>query len=256
MYIMNYAQSTAFMNIEILKKLGMSDKIAEIYQVLLSLGPSSVRSLAEVSGLNRGSAYDALKWLEERGLVTFYHKDTKQFFVAEHPDQLLALVREKKTAAEIVERELEKALPELLALHHTGGERPVARYVSSDELNSILEDVLYTCEESEEKMYRIYSAEGVREFLYEQFPTFSDARVAKGIAVRAIAIGDGGELRGLDERKWLSSRENLSTYIIIYPGKTAYISLDRKKQPIGVVIENEGIYRTERQVFDSLWEKI
>ncbi len=244
------------MNIEIFKKLGMSDKIAQIYQSLLSLGPSSVRSLAQESGLNRGSVYDALKWLEDKGLVSFYHKDTKQFFVAEHPDRLLFLVQEQKQEAERSEKELAKMIPELVALHHTGGDRPVARYVPAGELNSILEDVLFTCEHSEEKMYRIYSAEGVKEFLYEQFPTFSDARIAKGISVRAIAIGEGGELRGLDQRKKLSSSEELSTYIIIYPGKTAFVSLDRKKQPLGVVIENEGIFRTEKAVFDSLWDKI
>ncbi len=244
------------MNTEIFKKLGMSDKIAQIYQSLLSLGPSSVRSIALHSGLNRGSTYDALKWLEEHGLVTFYHKDTKQYFVAEHPDHLMSLVREQKQVAERAEKELEKMIPELAALHHKGGDRPVARYVPAGELNSILEDVLTTCEQSEDKMYRIYSAEGVKEFLYEQFPTFSDARIAKGISVRAIAIGERGELRGLDQRKQLPSSEELSTYIIIYPGKTAFISIDAKKQPVGVVIENEGIYRTEKSVFDSLWEKI
>ena len=244
------------MNIEIFKKLGMSDKVAQIYQSLLSLGPSSVRSLAEHSGLNRGSTYDALKWLEDHGLVTFYHKDTKQYFVAEHPDRLLSLVREKKVENERLEREVERSMPEFMALHHKGGERPVAHYVSARELNTILEDVLATCEHSEEKMYRIYSTESVREFLYEEFPTFSDARIAKGISVRVIAIGDGGQLRGLDQRKWLVSSEPMSTYIIIYPGKTAYISLDAKKQPVGVVIQNDGIYQTEKHIFDTLWNTI
>ena len=244
------------MNTEIFKKLGMSDKVAQIYQSLLSLGPSSVRSLADHSGLNRGSTYDALKWLEEHGLVTFYHKDTKQFFVAEHPDRLLSLVREQKFETERLEREIERSLPEFMALHHKGGERPVAQYVSARELNTILEDVLATCEHSEEKMYRIYSTESVREFLYEEFPTFSDARISKGISVRVIAIGDGGQLRGLDQRKWLASSEHMSTYIIIYPGKTAYISLDAKKQPVGVVIQNDGIYQTEKHIFDTLWNTI
>ncbi len=244
------------MNTEIFKKLGMSDKVAQIYQSLLSLGPSSVRSLADYSGLNRGSTYDALKWLEEHGLVTFYHKDTKQFFVAEHPDRLLSLVREKKVENERLEREIERSLPEYMALHHKGGERPVAQYISARELNTILEDVLSTCEHSEEKTYRIYSTESVREFLYEEFPTFSDVRIAKGIRVRAIAIGSGGELRGLDQRKWLPSEEHMSTYIIIYPGKTAYISLDAKKQPVAVVIQNDGIYQTEKHIFDTLWNPI
>ena len=105
----------------------------------------------------------------------------------------------------------------------------------------------------------------MREELYNDFPTFSDVRIAKGIKVKAIAIGKGGKLRGLDERKWLDNTPQppceggLSmspTYIIIYPGKTAYISLDAKKELVGVVIENEGIYQTQKVIFDNLWRVI
>ena len=116
--------------------------------------------------------------------------------------------------------------------------------------------MLRVCEASEEKTYRIYSTEGVREYLYRDFPTFSDVRVAKNIGVRVIAIGDGGALRGLDERKWLPMKNNTPTYIIIYPGKTAYVSLDAKNEPVGVVIENDGVYETQKGIFEALWTKL
>jgi hypothetical protein len=89
--------------------------------------------------------------------------------------------------------------------------------------------------------------------LYDQFPTFSDVRVAKGIRVQAIALGDGGELRGLDERKWLKKDLVTPTYMILYPGKTASISLDAKGDPMGVVIENEGVYEMQRTIFEEIW---
>ena len=105
-------------------------------------------------------------------------------------------------------------------------------------------------------MYRIYSAEEIREYLYDSFDTFSDVRIAKGIGVKVIAIGAGGELRGLDERKWLKTKSGTNTYIIIYPGKTAYISLNAKKEPIGVVIENDGVFETQKIIFDNLWKTL
>lgn len=244
------------MDIHILKKLGFSDKSAKIYLALLQLGPSSVRNLAEFCDLNRGTTYDALKWLQEQGVVNFYKKDSKQHFVAEHPEKLHKMVEFYRDELDSVDRELEKVIPELQALHDKGGERPVARYFAKKELSQILEDVLSTCEQSEEKEYRIYSVEGLREHLYQDFPTFSDARIAKGIGVNVIAIGEGGELRGLDERKWLGEKTETPTYIIIYPGKTAYISLNAKGEPMGVVIENDGVYETQRVIFDSLWNKL
>lgn len=244
------------MDINLLKKIGFSDKSAKVYLTLLALGPSSVRKLADATDLNRGTTYDSLKWLQEKGIVNFYKKDSKQHFVAEHPDKLHKMVEDQKEELDVVDQELDRLIPELHALYHKGGERPVARYFTNKELRQILEDVLETCEQSEEGEYRIYSAEGLRQYLYKDFQTFSDVRIAKGIGVKVIAIGDGGELRGLDERKWLPKKDGTATYIIIYPGKTAYISLDAKGEPIGVVIENDGIYQTQKQIFDSLWSAL
>ncbi|MBU2541991.1 TrmB family transcriptional regulator [Patescibacteria group bacterium] len=251
------------MDINILKKLGFSDKEAKIYLALLRLGPSSVRKLAEISEINRGTAYDILKSLQDKGIVSYYNKDTKQYFVAENPEKLHDLVKKQQDELSSVDSQLGKMISELHALHNKGGHRPVARYYEKNEINKILEDVLATCEDSEDpsagaqgKLYRIYSAEGMREYLYESFPTFSDVRIAKGIGVKVIAIGEGGELRGLDERKWLKTEEDTSTYIIIYPGKTAYISLNAKNEPVGVVIENDGVCKTQKIIFDNLWSSL
>lgn len=242
------------MDIEILKKIGFSDRYSQVYLELLRLGPSSVRGLAEATGINRGTAYDALKWLEERHLVTLYEKETKQYFVAEDPERLRDVLERRTLEIHEAERSLTTLIPELKSLYHKGGERPVARYFDKDELHLVLEDVLATCESRGELLYRIYSTAGIREFLYDQFPTFSDVRVAKNIHVKAIAAGVGGELRGLDERKWLKNPPKTPTYMIIYPGKTASVSLDAKGEPMGVVIENEGVCELQKAVFEQVWE--
>lgn len=240
----------------ILKKLGFSDKAAAVYLTLLRLGPSSVRHLAEECGLNRGTTYDTLKWLQEEEVVSFYNKNTRQTFVAENPERLKELLgRREKIIAE-AGRELSQALPELSALYNRGDERPVARYFEQHEIAHILADVLETCVTSGELLYRVYSTAGIREYLYADFPTFSDERVSRGIAVRALALGEGGELRGLDERKWLPQSGSSPTYIIIYPGKTAYIALTAQGKAMGVVIENRGVYETQRTIFDTVWSHI
>ncbi len=245
------------MQIELLKKLGFSDKYSTIYLALLRLGPSSVRKLADNVELNRGTVYEGLKWLQEQGLVDYYEKDSKQCFVAEDPERLQGLVEKQSLALKEAGKRLVDVIPELKSIYHKGGERPVSRYYDHDQIYLILEDVLKVCEERAELQYRIYSTAPIREDLYVGFETFSDVRVTKGIAVKAIAIGEGGELRGLDERKWLKTAEvSTPTYIIIYPGKTAYISLDAGGELVGVVIENEGVYETQKQIFEELWGKL
>jgi hypothetical protein len=123
-------------------------------------------------------------------------------------------------------------------------------------VKKILEDVLEKCENSAEREYRIYSDVNIREYLYDGFESFSDARIAKDIKVKVLAIGSGGELRGLDERKWLDIKNSTPTYTIIYPGNVAFISLNAKGELVGVVIDNEGVFQTQKQIFDELWEKL
>ncbi len=245
------------MQIDLLKKIGFSDKFAVIYLALLRLGPSSVRKLAEQADLNRGTVYEGLKWLQEQGLVDFYEKDAKQYFVAEDPERLQVLVEKQSVELKEIGKRLADVIPEFKAVYDKGGERPISRYYEHDKIHLILEDVLKVCEERQELQYRIYSTAPIRENVYTGFETFSDVRVAKGVAVKAIAIGEGGELRGLDERKWLkTTKESTPTYIIIYPGKTAYISLNAGGELVGVVIENEGVYETQKQIFEELWNKL
>ena len=176
--------------------------------------------------------------------------------MAEDPARLNVLLAKQMEDLHEVKKDIDQLVPELKSLHDKGGERPVARYFEKEKIHEILEDVLEVCERTGEMEYRIYSTAGIREYIYDGFETFSDARLAKGIAVKVIAIGKGGELRGLDERKWLEASSDTQTYIIIYPGKTAYISLDAKNEPVGVVIENSGVYETQKNIFDSLWFKI
>lgn len=241
------------MLINLLKNLGFSDKISTLYLALLRSGPSSVRKLADVSGLNRGVVYDGLKELQTEGLVEFYEKESKQYFIAASPEKLEDVARSREKDLANTRKQISDALPELKSLYNKGGGHPVSRYFEANQISLILEDVLSTCVERGEQMYRIYSTAGIREYIYDTFPSFSDARIAKGIAVKVIALGKGGELRGLDERKWMEAPVGTPTYIIVYPGKTAYISLDAHKEPIGVVIENDGVSSTQQSIFDRLW---
>ena len=72
----------------ILKKIGLNDKEIRVYLTCLKLGPSSVRKIADNSEVNRGTAYDILRSLISLGLVTYYHQDKHQYFIAEDPARL------------------------------------------------------------------------------------------------------------------------------------------------------------------------
>ena len=82
--------------VQILKKLGFDDKEIRLYLVLLSLGPSPVRKIAQATGINRGTAYDIIKQLIKQGLVVYYHKEKKQYFVLRiAPERFLKIMSKR-----------------------------------------------------------------------------------------------------------------------------------------------------------------
>jgi len=244
------------MNQSILKKLGLSDKEVSVYLKLLEFGAISVRGLAEISGVNRGTTYDILKELQEKGLVSYYHADTKQKFVAEKPEKILELIRKKEEELSDVRDKAESIIPELKALAN-GEDKPVTRYYEGKKgIRFILEDVLETMKGVQEKEYYVYSAKKASEDINVAYPNFTKSRIRSGIHVRSISLAQGGGTHGLDERRWLESNDESATFIILYRGKCAYISRDTKGDPVGVIIENQMIYETQKVIFTALWSKL
>src|SRR3989344_7337451 len=243
--------------IPILKQLGFSEKEITVYLTLLKSGPSSVRTLAQVSGINRGTTYDILKSLKENSLISFYHKDTRQFFVAEDPSALHKNLEHRIDNLEEVREHLTSVIPELRSLFSDSGDKPVVKYYEGySGVKTVLSDVLGTTGLSKEKLYYVFSSEAIREYLYKAFPNFTKERIRKKIKVRAIGIGHKGTVAELSEKKSLNAQNSSPTYILIYPGKVAMISVNSSKQPLALIIEDEALFITQQQLFDFIWQAL
>lgn len=248
------------MDISIFKKLGLNDKEASVYLSLLENGANSVRNLASLAKLNRGTTYDILKKLQELGLVSFFHKNTKQNFVAEDPEKILELLADREIELKKAEEKIKLLIPELKSLQEKGGDKPVTKfYEGRAGIKFILDDILNSMKALEDKNYYVYSAAGVREDVYEAYPDFNKKRIKNNIKANTISMSEGGGTYGVDERKWLktekSSQGNM-TYILIYADKCAFISRDSRNNPVGVIIENKMIYETQKAIFLQLWKLI
>jgi sugar-specific transcriptional regulator TrmB len=245
------------MDKSILKKIGLNDKEIKIYLTLLEYGAISVRGLSELSGINRGTAYDILKRLQELGLVSYYHEDTKQKFVAEDPARLLDLVEQNEQDLRKAKESIKGIIPELCLLQDRGDRHPTSKlYEGFKGVRSILEDVLAVMSQGESKEYFVYSATELSEDINKAYPDFTKARIKRGIAVKAISLAEGGKTHGLDERRWLGTHDKSATFIIIYEGRCAFISRDARQMPVGVIIENADIYETQKLIFLRLWEAL
>ncbi len=245
----------------ILKNFGLSEKEISVYLALIELGPSSVRDISAKSKVNRGTAYDILKSLMSTGIVSYYNKESKQYFIAEPPEKLLSAIDQKKEDLDEVRGHIEQSLPLIKTLFEKQGGKPTVKlYEGAKGIKLILEDVLEEVAKITDKTYYLYSSSTVkdRKNVYEGIPDFSKKRIAKKISVKIISLGEGGQLAGLDERKKMPTggKDVKSTHEIIYAGKVAHLGLDEKENPVGVVIQNEAIYETQKLVFEFNWNKL
>jgi Predicted transcriptional regulators len=92
------------MNQQIFEQLGLSERDVSIYKALLALGPSAIRTVAERAGVNRGTTYECLKSLQQRGVVTYLPKGKRRYFSAR--DQKYYSSWHKSDASNLIRRSI------------------------------------------------------------------------------------------------------------------------------------------------------
>lgn len=243
----------------IFKQLDVSEQELQIYTTLLKNDNASIRHIATLTGINRGTAYELLKALVVKGLLSTKRVGQRDYYAAESPEKILTLLQDKRKDLWHAQQTAKDIVPLLLAdTVHTAG-RPLVRYYEDDEgVVTILKDVLQTCRTLDQPEYAAYSSKPLRQYLYRKFPSFTEKRVQEGISVKVIAIGDGGDDAPQAERRWLYDKdgEATSSYMIVYGNKVAHISISEDLTPYGVVIEDAGVANMQRTLFMNIWQQL
>ncbi len=239
----------------LLIRCGLDEKDAKVYLALLIAGPSPVRKIAIAVAINRGTTHTILRSLIDRGLVSYYHKQKRQYFVAENPEKILTLLQDTLGDMQKTHQDLQAQLPSLHALRGDLQTKTAVRsYEGKHGIRLILEEVLDTVSAQGEKLYRVYSSVEIRDSLYHSFPSFTQERIRRALFVKVIAIGAGGEYQDLSARRWLPADEGTPTYRLIYAGNVVTISQSPRGDELrAFLIQDEAIYRTEVIIFDQLW---
>ena len=243
------------MNEELFELLGLTKREVTIYRALLSLGPSAIRTIAEKAGINRGTTYDDLKEMQRKGIVTYLPKGKRRLFTSREPEVLLQLAEERRHSLNSAIDQLKtKVVPELHHLMPDFNTANVSYYEGDSGIELVLRDILNTVSKQNPRSYSIFSSKPIRKHLYRPFPNFTAQRIQKGIEVKVIAIGDGGEDAELSERKWIKTEGKVdAAYIAVYPPKCAIISLASANYPTAVVIESKEVAAAQKIIFDTLW---
>jgi len=239
-------------NIKELVALGLSENEAKVYVAMLSLGKTTVLAIARKSGLKRTTVYAVLDALKEYGLAGINIKGLKKKFFAEHPDQLVRLLTERKT-------KLEGIMPDLLSLYTLKGNTGnISYYEGLEAMKGIYDDILRKLRAGDD--YMVIANE---EKWFAQDPeylmSFMQRRIVKKPNARLLYMDSPiarehqeFAMRAGQQARFLPADTKIDVDIILTDFKLVLLELTNP--PRAIVIENEVTLRAIKELFNILWK--
>ena len=234
-----------------LKPFGLSDKESLVYLAALQLGVESVQNIAKHAGINRVSAYDILERLLEAGFIEAAIKGKKRYFSAVKPEIISDNLKSKEAL-------FNQLIPELTAIQAKTNTKPKVLYFEGREgvWQAFMDRIRHKPELKENLIYG--SSEKLLHTYQEEYKTFTDERLAKGIRTRLIVEksehGDWEKEKSekhLRQVKFLPPAVELSSSTMIYGDRILTISWDSM---IAVIIEDKNNADNQRKIFELLWQ--
>jgi sugar-specific transcriptional regulator TrmB len=241
-----------------LKKIGLADKEAKVYLATLELGYAPIQKISEKAAINRATTYVIMDQLIAKGIAAHFNKGKKRFFVAEYPEKLLNLLRHAESEIEEKKKNFREVLPQLKSLHNLLEDKPkVMFYEGIEGLKNMQADFLKA---REKELLSIHNMDDVSNvFSEEHMKNYREKRVGLGIKIKGIYTRKDGPLGSKISQSLLRNslyvpfeKFKFSSDISIYDDKVAIASL--KGKLAGVIIENQNIADTLREVFELAWK--
>ncbi|MBQ7040709.1 hypothetical protein IJN73_01405 [Candidatus Saccharibacteria bacterium] len=245
------------MDLEIIKKAGLSDAQAKTYFALLSKGVLTPAQIAEETGETRTNTYALLNKMEEKGVVR--KSDGKKLcYEAMHPSVLETLAEKRRRAASKNEEALKAGMSGLLDIFYANSEKPsVKTFIGYDGIKEVYRDILNTGE----KVYLIRTEQD--EPLSEFIAKYRKAMAKKGIETIALTpettaakrhIAEGVDKELLFNRVLMPRSDYTAPVsMMVYGRKVALVAYGETE--MSTVITSPAIAEAMRQMIMLLREK-
>ncbi len=237
-----------------LAELGFTDKETKVYLALLSLGRGTVSAIARAAGINRTTGYNILDILVSKGLARVSGKEPKQEYVAEAPDVIMRLLKEKISQYETQLKKAARLVPQLKTIQRVADRPQVKFYEGKEGLIEVYEDTLT----SHEPIRAYATIDDMHRALPNYFPKYYARRAKKGISIRGIVP----RTPLAQERTQYNKAEKRQTALIppdqyyfspeinIYDNKVMIASWREK---LGIIIESAEIADAMKKIYELAW---
>ncbi len=247
------------MNIEILKKIGLTNGEIKTYLALLKIGCSSTGNIEKESQVSRSKLYGILDKLEKKGLVSYVIKNGVKQFQASDPNRIKEYIEEKEKDILNLKKKFENFLPQLEEYKKSKTESCVSVYQGLKGIMTTHERIYLKLKKDEEYVYLgIPKDQPTTHHLYWQRSFIKSVRL--GIKSRMLFNKDTSEdilinrnSYELTESRYLSTNIKTPAYFLIY--KDTVVITIASEFPISVEIINTEIAKAFFAYFEEFWKR-
>lgn len=239
---------------DLLLSLGLNKNEAEIYEILLSLGKSTVKDILKKTKIQRSNVYNILNVLKEKNLIQeTQNRRGLTIYFCDNPEKLQFLLLKEKERLEDVKEKLGRHMRNLKDIYISTQEKPIVRYVEGFEDYKKIYELAF---ETQEKESMIFTSTMGNDLLNNYLMEYGKRKAEANLKTKLFSskeinlnrLKNDVELK--KERRFMN--ENLPAEIAIY-GKNTVAFLCFKDDPVGVVIENSQIAEAMTKIFNFMW---
>ena len=244
----------------ILKQLGLTGQEIEIYLHLADTKVRSVKQISDITAINRTTVYCYLTDLQNKGLVEWVIGNRGKKVRSTSPDNLNLYLSTQKNKLTSLAENLPPVISDLKLLKPNEKYATQVRYYEGA---PGIEQMIWNSLKARE-ITRSYAALKRREYIDPKFEDEFEKEWAKrGLQDKIITNEDREEYiknklvssytQTLSIRIIPKKKFYISSDIIIYNNTLAIMSLE-KDNLVGVEIESAEIVKTQKSIFDIIWE--
>ncbi len=226
-----------------LERIGFSPNEIKVYLTLNENGSLKAGKISKIAKIDRSSAYNALKALQERGMVSYVMIGQIKFFQAAGPRRLLDYVKEQ-------EKDIQDILPMLQESHKSKKvEGQVRLFKGNKGIKTVFMDIIRTGEDN-----YVFGSEGqFTERMTDFAHKFTLLKKQAKIKTRVLMRKSTREIdTKLSDHRYLPNVAGSPAVTNIYGDKIAIIIWT--DEPEAIVIENSAAAKAYKSYFDFMWK--
>lgn len=249
--------------LDTLKRIGLGENEAVLYQILLENPKISIANLTKKSPYTRTMLYYIIENLAKMGLIEEYQEQRHKVYEAANPLKLLQMVEEKVTEIRQQKKVVEDLLPDLQSMFRLALNKPNIRFFEGKK--GIKAALAETLRAPSKEYMSIVDVDAVYTHVQDINDDAYQKKEKLGFKSRSLIINTdfARKTLGLEKdpkaidpdviRLLPAGFTPQKTVMQIYENRVTYYSI-RENNKLAVIIEDPDINALHRDIFEQLWK--